>query len=159
MGQVSLVFIHFTPFTSLMGSTRVGSLGNGRQRRVDPISILYFTTFLPAFSAIWRRRYPLFRTLDTGKRPSFFYDKGKWKIRPLVRTLTKQTLLNSTAMHGGRDALHRPDLFDSPHHFSKASVRSGASYNGVSGRRRCPSWLSFPNIKRRVPIIEDQTAQ
>lgn len=94
MGQVSLVFIHFTPFTSRMGSTRVGSLGNGLQRRVDPISILYFTTFLPAFSAIWRRRYPLFRTLDTGKRPSFFYDKGKRRTAHLsVHLLNKLSLI------------------------------------------------------------------
>lgn len=45
-----------------------------KQRRVGPFSIFYFTTFLPAFSAIWRRRYPLFRTLDTGNYPSFLYD-------------------------------------------------------------------------------------
>lgn len=38
----------------------MGSLATGLHRRVGPFSIFYFTTFLPAFSAIWRRRYPLF---------------------------------------------------------------------------------------------------
>lgn len=57
----------------------MGLLANDLRHRINPFSILYFTTFLlPAFSAIWRRRYPLFRTLDTGICPSFLYDNRAW---------------------------------------------------------------------------------
>lgn len=136
MGQVSQA----TGSSNPMGSP-MGSLANGLSRRADPISILYFTTFLPAFSAIWRRRYPLFRTLDTGKLSLFSLRRPGMEHCPIVRALlNKLSLIQGPCAEAERPCM-RPGFFDSSHHLSEASVRSGASrsstYHGVLGSQGC----------------------
>lgn len=129
MGQVSQATGSSTPMGSPMGS-----LVNGLSRRADPISILYFTTFLPAFSAIWRRRYPLFRTLDTGKLSLFSLRRPGMEHCPIVRALLNKLSLIPRAMRRGGEALHETRFL----RFFPSSFR------GISPQRR----IKIINISR-----------